>query len=93
MAARSSDGNDLSLKPRFKQRTTPLPQPVAEMAQKTQMHLGGPHHIPHPGSQEKTYSDYLRAARETEKEEMMEPSQNQMADKPSKPKATSFFHL
>ena len=42
---------------------------------------------------EKMYSDYLRAAREAEKEEMVEPSQNQMADKPSKPKATSFFPL
>ena len=40
---------------------------------------------------EKTYSDYLRAAREAKKEEVMEPSWNQMADKPSKPKATSFF--
>ena len=42
---------------------------------------------------EKTYSDYLRAAREGEKEEVMEPSHNQMADKPSKPKVTSFFPL
>ena len=42
---------------------------------------------------EKTYSDYSRAAREAEKEEMMEPSHSQTADKPSKPKATSFFPL
>ena len=41
---------------------------------------------------EKTYSDYLRGAREAEKE-AMEPSHNQMANKPSKPKATSFFPL
>ena len=40
---------------------------------------------------EKTYSDYLRSAREAEKEEVMEPSHNQMTNKPSKPKATSFF--
>ena len=39
------------------------------------------------------YSNYLRAAREAEKEEAMEPSWNQTADKPSKPKATSFFPL
>ena len=42
---------------------------------------------------EKTYSDYLRAAREAGKEEAMQPSQNQATDKPSKPKATSFFPL
>ena len=42
---------------------------------------------------EKMSSDYLRAAREAKKEEAMEPSQNQMAEKPSKPKATSFFPL
>ena len=41
----------------------------------------------------KTYSDYLSTAREGKKEEVMEPSQNQMADKPNKPKATSFFPL
>ena len=36
----------------------------------------------------------LRAAREAKKEEeAMEPSWNQMADKSSKPKATSFFPL
>ena len=42
---------------------------------------------------EKTYSNYQRTAREAEKEEVMEPSQNQTANKPSKPKATSFFPL
>ena len=42
---------------------------------------------------EKTYSDYLRAAREVKEEEAMEPSCNQMADKPSKLKAISFFPL
>ena len=40
---------------------------------------------------EKMYSDYPRAVREAEKEEVMKPSQNQTANKPSKPKATSFF--
>ena len=42
---------------------------------------------------EKTCSDYLRAARVAKKEEAVEPSHNKMADKPSKPKATSFFPL
>ena len=42
---------------------------------------------------EKTYSDYLRAAREAEKEEAMEPSCSQTTNKPSKPKAISFFPL
>ena len=37
------------------------------------------------------YSNYLRALREAEKEEVMEPSQNKMANKVNKPKATSFF--
>ena len=41
----------------------------------------------------KTYSDYLWAAREAEKEEVMEPSCSQTADKPSKPKVMSFFPL
>ena len=41
----------------------------------------------------KMYSDYLRAAREAEKEEVMETSYNHTADKPSKPKAMSFFPL
>ena len=45
---------------------------------------------------EKTYSYYLWAAREAEKEESMELSQNpwsQMVDKAAKPKTTSFFPL
>ena len=45
---------------------------------------------------EKTYSDYLRAVREAEKEESMELSQNplsQVIDNTTKPKATSFFPL
>ena len=42
---------------------------------------------------QKTYSDYLNAAREVEKEEAMEPSHNQTADKLSKPKAISFIPL
>ena len=42
---------------------------------------------------EKTYSDYLQAAREAEKEEAMEPSHSQATDKASKPKAMSFFPL
>ena len=42
---------------------------------------------------EKTYSKYLWAAREAEKEEVMEPSCSQTIDKPSKPKSTSFFPL
>ena len=43
--------------------------------------------------QEKTYSDYLQAAREAEKEDSMEPSQSQTADKTAKPKVTSFCPL
>ena len=42
---------------------------------------------------EKTYSDYLWAAREAEKEEAMEPSCSQMADNSTKTKAMSFFPL
>ena len=42
---------------------------------------------------EKMYSDYLRAAREAEKDEVMEPSHSQTTDKSSKPKATRFFPL
>ena len=45
---------------------------------------------------EKTYSDYLQAAREAEKEESMELSQNpqgQAIDNTAKPKSTSFFPL
>ena len=47
-------------------------------------------------SHEKTYSDYLWAAREAEKEESMELSQNpqnQVIDNTAKPKTTSFFPL
>ena len=43
--------------------------------------------------QEKTYSDYLQAVREAEKEDSMEPSWSQTADKTAKPKVTSFFPL
>ena len=45
---------------------------------------------------EKTYSDYLQAAREVEKEESMELSQNpwsQVVDNTAKPKTTRFFPL
>ena len=42
---------------------------------------------------EKTYSNYLQAAREAEKEEAMEPSHSQTTDKTSKPKVMSFFPL
>ena len=45
---------------------------------------------------EKTYSDYLLAAREAEKEDSMELSQrpwNQVIDNTAKPKTTSFFPL
>ena len=42
---------------------------------------------------EKMYPDYLQAAREAKKEEAMEPSHSQTVDKPSKPKAISFFPL
>ena len=48
------------------------------------------------GPQVRTYSDYLRAAREAEKEDLMELSQSsriQTADGPSKPRITSFFPL
>ena len=41
----------------------------------------------------KIYSDYLQAAREAEKEEVMEPSHSQTANKTSKPKTMSFFPL
>ena len=39
---------------------------------------------------EKTYLDYLKAVREAEKEEAMEPSHSQTANNTSKPKAMSF---
>ena len=42
---------------------------------------------------EKTYSDYLCAAQEAEKEEKMEPSHSHIAGHLAKPKATSFFPL
>ena len=48
------------------------------------------------GPQVRTYSDYLRAAREAEKEDSIELSQSsriQMADGPSKPRTTSIFPL
>ena len=44
----------------------------------------------------RTYSDYLRATREAEKEDLIELSQSsriQVADSPSKPRTTSFFPL
>ena len=49
--------------------------------------------LPKASAHEKTYSNYLRAVRETKKEEAMEHSQNQVVNKPSKPKATSFILL
>ena len=42
---------------------------------------------------EKTYSNHLWAAREAEKEEIMEQSHSWMADNKPKPKAMSFFPL
>ena len=42
---------------------------------------------------EKTFSDYLQTARESEKEEVMDPSCNWAADKLSKTKLKSFFPL
>ena len=48
------------------------------------------------GPQVRTYSDYLRATREAEKEDSIElswSSRTQTADSPSKPRATSFFPL
>ena len=48
------------------------------------------------GSQVRTYSDYLRAAREAKKEDTIELSWSPRApatDGPSKPRATSFFPL
>ena len=48
------------------------------------------------GPQVRTYSDYLRAAREDEKEGSIKLSQSsriQTADSPSKPSTTSFFSL
>ena len=48
------------------------------------------------GPQVRTYSDYLRAAREAEKEDLIElswSSRVQVANGPSKPRTTSFFPL
>ena len=48
------------------------------------------------GPQVRTYSDYLRATREAEKEDLIELSQSsriQTADSKSKPRTTSFFPL
>ena len=48
------------------------------------------------GPQVRTYSDYLRAAREAKKEDSIELSRNsrsQPTDGPSKPRTTSFFPL
>ena len=48
------------------------------------------------GPQVRTYSDYLRAAREAEKKDSLElsrRSRTQTADSPSKPRTTSFFPL
>ena len=48
------------------------------------------------GPQVRTYSDYLRATREAEKEDTIELSQSPRVpatDGPSKPRATSFFPL
>ena len=48
------------------------------------------------GPQVRTYSDYLRAAREVEKEDSMElprGPRTQTTDNPPKPQATSFFPL
>ena len=48
------------------------------------------------GPQVRTYSDYIRAAREADKEDSIDLSRGsrfQTADGPSKPKTTSFFPL
>ena len=48
------------------------------------------------GLQVRIYSDYIRAAREAEKEDLIELSRSsriQTADGPSKPRTTSFFPL
>ena len=48
------------------------------------------------GPQVRTYSNYLRAAREAEKEDLIElsrSSRSQLTDGPSKPRTTSFFPL
>ena len=43
--------------------------------------------------EEKTYSDYLWATREAEKEDSMELSQSQTTNNTAKPRTTSFFPL
>ena len=48
------------------------------------------------GPQVRTYSDYVRATREAEKEDLIELSQSfrvQVANSPSKPRTTGFFPL
>ena len=48
------------------------------------------------GPQVRTYSNYLRATREAEKEDSLElsrSSRTQLANGPSKPRTTSFFPL
>ena len=48
------------------------------------------------GAQVRTFSDYLRATREAEKEDSLElsrSSRTQTADSPSKPRTTSLFPL
>ena len=48
------------------------------------------------GPKVRTYSDYLRATREAEKEDSIElswTSRTQTTDSPSKPRMTSFFPL
>ena len=42
---------------------------------------------------EKPYSDYLQALREARKEDSIEPSQSQTANKTANPKVISFFSL
>ena len=52
--------------------------------------------LPEGGLQVRTYSDYLRAAHEAEKEDSMElpwGPRTQMTDNPPKLRATSFFPL
>ena len=52
--------------------------------------------LPEGGPQVRTYSDYLRAAREAEKEDSIKlswSSKIQTTDGPSKPRTTSFFPL
>ena len=48
---------------------------------------------PKASTNKKTYSNYLQAVREAEKEEAMEPLHTWTADNQNKPKAMSFFPL